>query len=332
MPEMTLNEAIDTAVARAMAEDDRIVVFGEDVPMIRSGLATRFGADRVMPAPISEAAFVSAGAAAAMAGLRPVVELLMADFIAVAMDAVLNHIAKLETFAPGWPCPLVLRVPCGAGYGDGGQHGQTLWGMLGQIPGISVAVPSTPADGHGLMLAAIAHDGPVILLEHKLLAQDWLSFLGGGGRDTVTFDVPKVGARGAVDPESDPIPLGRAAIVRAGTDVTVVSLAVGVHRALAAADEAGLSCEVIDLRSVRPLDSDAVVESVRRTGRLLVVDEDYRDCGLSGELAACVLEAGLTPKFGRVCLEDTIPYARPLEEAALPNVGRIVAALGALSD
>jgi pyruvate dehydrogenase E1 component beta subunit len=218
----------------------------------------------------------------------------------------------------------------GAGYGDGGQHGQALWGMLAAIPGLTVVVPSTPADAAGLMAAAIESDDPVVFMEHKLLSELWLDSLGRGGRETVSFDVPPEGAAGEVPDPLEPIPFGRAVVRRQGEDVTVASVAVGVHRALAAAEElagaGGPSCEVIDLRSLRPLDIETVVESVGRTGRHLVGDEDYREYGLSGELAAVSLEAGLTPRFGRVCVEDTLPYARHLEDAALPNPDRIAAA------
>lgn len=329
MLELGYGEAIDRALEDGMARDDQVVLIGEDAPMIRSALFSRFGADRVLGAPISEAAFFGAATGAAMAGLRPVVELYMVDFIAVALDVVLNHMAKIQAFSGGeWPCPVVVRAPCGAWYGDGGQHGQALWGMLASIPGLTVVAPSTPADAYGLMTSALRHDGPVVVLESKLLSQEWLEFLGRLGRDTVSFDVPAAGAQGAVDPQA-PVPFGQAVVRREGGDLTVCSLAVGVHRALQAAEALaadGIECEVLDLRSLRPLDGAAVVESVRRTGKLLVVDEDYREFGLSGELAAVVLEAGLSPRFGRVCVDDTIPYARDLELAALPNVERIKAA------
>ncbi len=330
MTRMTCDDAIEAALARAMADDDRVIVLGEDVHTMRRNLYVRFGATRVRHTPISESAFVGAAVTAAMGGLRPVVELIMVDFVGVALDAVLNHMAKLEGFTGGrWTCPLVLRAPVGGGYGDGGQHEQALWGLLGAIPGLSVVVPSTPADAAGLMLAAIRHDGPVVFMEHKLLSAVLLDFLARGGRDTVSFDVPAAGARGDVPEPLEEVPIGVAAVRREGSDVTIASLSVGVHRALAAAGQLateGISCEVIDLRTVRPLDRDAIAISVARTGRLLVVDEDYRDCGLSGELAATALEAGLRPAFARVCVEDTIPYARPLEQAALPSVARITAA------
>jgi pyruvate/2-oxoglutarate/acetoin dehydrogenase E1 component len=330
MRSMTFAEAIEDALAFAMAQDERIVILGEDVQMLRVNLFTRFGGDRVVAAPISESAFVGAATAAAMAGLRPVVEVMLVDFIGVAMDALLNHAAKVEAFSGGkWSAPMVVRAACGGGYGDGGQHEQSLWGWLAHIPGLTVVVPSTPADAGGLMLAAIQHEGPVIYLEHKLLADYWLDFLGAGGRSTVTYDVPTRGAEGPVPDHWHPVPIGKAATPREGRDLTIAGVGVGVHRALEAADilaEQAFSAEVLDLRTVAPLDTQTLRASVAKTGRLLVVDEDYRDFGLSGELAARVLESGLPVKYGRVCTEQTIPFNRELEDRTLPNTDRIVEA------
>ncbi|MDT8306322.1 MAG: transketolase C-terminal domain-containing protein [Anaerolineae bacterium] len=330
MKTMTFAAAIEDALIQAMAADSRIVVFGEDVQMIRRNLYTRFGGERVRDTPISESAFLGAGVAAAMAGLRPVVEIIMVDFLGVAMDALLNHAAKTYSFSGGrWRVPLVVRTGCGGGYGDGGQHEQSLWGWLAHIPGLSVVVPATPADAGGLMLAALEAEEPVIFLEHKLLADYWLDSLGAGGRETVHYDVPAAGAEGPVPGAWQPLPLGKAVLRREGDDLTIVTLGVSVHRALDAATQLaheGISATVIDLRSVAPLDDEAVVSAVARSGRLLVVDEDYEAFGLSGELAALVLEAGLRPAYARVCTRTTIPYARPLEEATLPNVSRIVSA------
>jgi pyruvate dehydrogenase E1 component beta subunit len=328
--ELGLGQAIDKAIEDSMERDETIVLIGEDVPLLRSGLFARFGSERILAAPISESAFLGAAGGAAMAGLRPIVELYMVDFVAVAFDAVLNHIAKVRDFTDGrWNCPLLIRAPSGAWYGDGGQHGQSLWGMLAAIPGLTVVCPSTPVDAYGLTTTALSHRGPVVLLEPKLLSEDCLEFLGRGGRDTVTFDVPTDGAVGTLESPPAEVPFGAAAIRREGDDLTICSLAVGVHRAFEAAlrlAEEGVSCEVLDVRSLRPLDVQSVVGSVRKTGRLLVVDEDYREYGLSGELAATALEAGLRPAYGRVCVEGTIPYSRRAEEAALPNVDRITEA------
>jgi pyruvate/2-oxoglutarate/acetoin dehydrogenase E1 component len=313
-----------------MADDPRVVLFGEDVPLLRRDLLVRFGPQRVRGTPISESAFLGAGVAAAMAGLRPVVEVYMVDFLGVCMDALLNHAAKVEAFSGGqWTAPVVVRAPCGAGYGDGGQHGQSLWGWLAHIPGLTVLVPSTPADAGGLMLAAVRHDGPVIFLEHKLLSETWLEFLGSGARDTVRFDVPAQGTGGPVPDRWESVPLGKAILRREGKDVTIVSVGVGVHRALEAAqilESEGISAIVMDLRTVSPLDKTAVCEGVARTGRLLVVDEDYESFGLAGELSAVVSEAGVSCRYARVCTQTTIPYARHLEDQVLPNKQRICAA------
>jgi pyruvate/2-oxoglutarate/acetoin dehydrogenase E1 component len=330
MRTMDFSAAIDDALAQAMADDERILVFGEDVPLLRRNLLARFGPQRVLGAPISESAFVGAGVAAAMGGLRPVVEVYMVDFLSVAMDALLNHAAKLEVFSGGqWNAPLVVRAPCGGGYGDGGQHEQSLWGWLAHIPGLTVVAPSTPADAGGLMLAALEHPGPVIFLEHKLLSETWLEFLGSGGRPTVAYDVPPGGRRGPVPNRWEPIPIGEAVLRRQGEDLTMVSLGVGVHRALQAAetlDAERISAAVLDLRTVAPLDKECLCEAVAQSGRLLAIDEDYQAFGLSGELAAVALEAGIPLKYGRVCTQATIPYARQLEDETLPNVVRICAA------
>jgi pyruvate/2-oxoglutarate/acetoin dehydrogenase E1 component len=333
VPELTYAAAIEAALAQEMAADERVVVFGEDVHVLRQGLAARFGPERVRPAPISEAAFLSAGVGAAMAGLRPVVEIMMVDFLAVALDALLNHAAKLEGFSGGrWRAPLVVRAACGGGYGDGGQHQQALWGMLAGIPGLAVLAPSTPADAAGLMLAALRAEWPVVFLEHKLLADYWLDYLGAGGRENVSFAVPPAGARGWVEEPLAPLPLGRAAKRREGGDLAIVSLGVGVHRALEAAEALaarGVEAAVVDLRCAAPLDREAIVAAAAG-GRVLVVDEDYVRGGLSGEVAAVLAEAGTGAAFARVAVEDTLPYARHLEERALPNVDRILAAAEAL--
>lgn len=330
MRTMTYAQAIEDALAQAMAADERVVVFGEDVRALRMNLYARFGERRVRQTPISESAFLGAAVGAAMAGLRPVAELIMIDFVAVAADALVNHAAKVDAFSGGrWQVPMVVRAGCGGGYGDGGQHEQALWGWLAHIPGLKVVAPSTPADAGGLLTAAIADDGPVVFLEHQLLSDDWLDYLGSGGRSTVSYDVPAAGRLGEVPDQWEPIALGKAAVRQAGSDVTIAGVGVGIHRAAAAVEllsGEGISASVLDLRSVAPLDRDAVVSDVGRTGRLLVVDEDYREFGLTGELAATVLEAGLTPRFARVAVESTIPFDPAREQAALPNVERIAAA------
>jgi pyruvate dehydrogenase E1 component beta subunit len=331
---MFFSQAIDDALAQAMTDDPRIILFGEDIPLLRRNLLVRFGPKRVRGTPISESAFLGAGVGAAMGGLRPVVEMYMVDFLGVCMDVLLNHAAKVEAFSGGkWTAPLLVRAPCGGGYGDGGQHEQSLWGWLAHIPGLTVVVPSTPADAGGLMLAALQHEGPVIFLEHKLLSETWLEFLGSGARRTVQYDAPVEGTKGAVPGRWEPLPIGKAMIRRAGDDVTIVSAGVGIHRALQAAESVkveGISAAVLDLRTISPLDKTTFCEWVAHTRRLLVVDEDYEGFGLSGELGAVALEAGISFKYARVCTQTTIPYARDLEDQTLPNVKRICVAIAQL--
>jgi len=330
MSKMNFSEAVDSALAQAMAEDARIVVFGEDMHTLRLNLRARFGEQRVRSTPISESAFLGAAVGAAMAGLRPVVEIMIIDFVAVAASALLNEAAKIEAFSGGrWNVPLVIRSACGGGYGDAGQHEQSLWGWLAHIPGLQVVVPSNPADAAGLFLGALECPGPVVFLEHKLLSNDWLEFMGRGGRTTVRFDVPEAGTRAPVSRGWSAISPGRASVLREGGDLTMVSVAVGVHRCLEAAKvlaEDGISAGVIDLRTVSPLDAETVCSAIEKSGRLLIVDEDYMRFGLSGELAAMALERGLQLKYRRICTETTIPYARNLEDQVLPNTDRILAA------
>ncbi len=328
MARMSFSAAIEAAVAAAMADDDRVIVLGEDVEMLRRNLLVRFGPRRVRNTPISESAFLGAAVGAAMAGLRPIVEVMLVDFLGVALDSLLNQAAKLEVFSGRrWHAPLVVRAACGGGYGDAGQHEQCLWGMLAGIPGLSVVVPSTPADAAGLMLAAVAHNGPVVYLEHKLLADYWLDYRGGAQRAGVAFDVPPDGAEGDVDEPVEPVPLGVAAVRRDGADLALVSVGVGVHRCLEAAQilaDRGLEATVLDLRSVAPLDRAAVIAAGARTGHVIAVDEDYLRGGLSGEIAATLSEARVGAAFARVTTEATIPYARAAETRTLPNVARIL--------
>ena len=224
---------------------------------------------------------------------------------------------------------MVVRASCGGGYGDGGQHEQSLWGWLAQVPGMKVVVPSNPADAGGLMLSAIEDEGPVVFMEHKLLADYWLEYLADGGRTGLNYDIPEDGARGQVPDAWTPVPIGRAKVVREGNDLTMVAVGVALHRCLEAAErlaESGVQAGVIDLRSVSPLDGETVCAEVAKTGRLLVADEDYKGFGLSGELAAVALEAGMGPRFSRVCVEGTIPFDRRREAEALPNAARILGA------
>ncbi len=333
---MKYGQAVDFAVAEAMAEDDRVVTWGEDVKLIHRDLLVRFGPERVRDTPISESAFLYAGIGAAMAGLRPVVEIMLIDFLPVAWSGIVNAASKFRDFSGGrWEIPLVVRAGCGGWYTDGGQHEQVLWGQLAAYPNINVVCPSTPADAAGLMLTAVETDEVVVFLEHQLLSEQWIDYLAGGSRSTVDFDhlIPADGAQGEVPLPLERVPLGRAAVRREGSDVALISLGVGVHRCIEAAQVlggSGIDASVLDLRSVSPLDRDAVVDQVRKTRRVVVVDEDYVRGGLSGEIAAVLLEADVAAAYARVAVEGTIPFAPHLEYAALPNVERIVAAAAGL--
>jgi pyruvate/2-oxoglutarate/acetoin dehydrogenase E1 component len=334
---MKYGQAVDYALGEAMARDDRVLTWGEDVRLIHRELLARFGPERVRDTPISESAFLYAGIGAAMAGLRPVVEIMLIDFLAVAWSGVANAASKFRDFSGGrWEVPLVVRAGCGGWYTDGGQHEQTFWGQLSAYPNINVVCPSTPSDAARLMLTAVQSDEVVVFLEHQLLSEQWVDYLAGGSRSTVSFDqiIPADGTSGDVPLPLEPLPLGKATVRRDGADVALVSLGVGVHRCLEAANVlavSGIEASVLDLRSVYPLDKDAVLDQVGKTGRVVVVDEDYVRGGLTGEIAAVLLEAGLTTRYARVAVEGTIPFAPHLEYAALPNAERIVAAVKGLA-
>ena len=328
MTKMGFAQAIESVLAYAMVEDENIIIMGEDVHTLRINLFARFGKERIKRTPISEGAFVGAAVTAAMAGLRPIVEVMLVDFIGVTMDAILNQAAKIPFFSGNkWNVPLVIRTACGGGYGDAGQHEQSLWGWLAHIPGLSIVVPSNPADAGGLMLSSIYEDNPVIYFEHKMLADYWLDYMGSGGRTTVSFDVPEKGLEGEVPDKWEPIPLGKLNKIKGGNDITLISVGVGVHRSIEAAnilEGKGISAEVLDLRCIAPLDIEGLKKSVSKTEAVLIVDEDYKNFGLSGEICAILLEEGLSFKYGRVCTENTIPYSRELEDQALPNTKRII--------
>lgn len=336
MTVMRYDEAVDHALGQAMAADERIVTWGEDVKLLRRDLLARFGPDRVRDAPISEAAFMYAGLGAAMSGLIPVVELYMIDFAAVGWSAIANGASKFRDFSAGqWDTPLVIRAGVGGWYSDGGQHEQALWGNLAAFPSTLVVCPSTPSDAAGLMLSAVQANSFVVFLTPKLLDGQLLDYLGGESRSTVDLSrlVPAEGAQGEVADPVEPIPIGTAALRREGSDVALVSVGVGVHRSLEAADVLatdGIGASVLDLRSIAPLDREAVIEQADAAGRVVVVDEDYIRGGLSGEIAAMLLESGTTARYARVAVETTIPFAPYLEYATLPNAERIVAAVRAL--
>lgn len=329
---LTLQKAIAEGIGQAMEADDDVLVLGEDIGVYggifgsTEGLLDRFGPDRIIDTPISETGFIGAAIGMATSGLRPVAELMFVDFFGVCMDQIYNNMAKIHYFSGGnVKVPMVLATGVGGGYSDGGQHSQTLWGTFAHLPGMKVVVPSTPYDAKGLMISAIRDDNPVVYMFHKgVLGLGWMTHN------------PR--ATGPVPEEAYTVPIGKAAVAREGSDVTVVALAMDVHKSLDAAEvlaERGISAEVIDLRSLVPLDTDTILESVRKTGRIVIVDEDYHSFGMSGEISARVVEGAfdyLDAPPVRVTTPDiVIPYSRPLEQFALPSVERIVAAVESLA-
>jgi pyruvate dehydrogenase E1 component beta subunit len=326
---LSFREAIREGLAEEMRRDDRVLVLGEDVAggatrthmesgeawggvfAVTKGLIAEFGGSRVRDTPISEMGFIGAAAGAAALGLRPVVELMFVDFHGVCWDQIYNQAAKMRYMLGGQVrMPLVIRTMFGAGIGEAGQHSGCHYSVFTHMPGIKCVVPSTPADAKGLLVAAIRDDDLVVMFEHKLL----------------------YGERGPVAVDCEPIPLGRARIARSGDDVTIVALGLMVKRAMAAAqalEEEGVACEVIDLRSTSPLDEAAVLSSVRRTGRLVVVDEDNPRCSVASEIVALVAEraiAALKAPPARVCAPHSpVPFSPELEEAYLPSEEEIAA-------
>jgi pyruvate/2-oxoglutarate/acetoin dehydrogenase E1 component len=320
---LTIAKAMSEAIAQEMDRDSGVFVMGEDIGKLggvfgtTQGLLDKFGPDRVRDTPISETGFISMAVGAAALGMRPVVELMFVDFFGVCMDAIYNLAAKQAYFSGGHvKCPLVLMTAVGGGYSDAGQHSQCLYGTFAHLPGMKVVVPSNAYDAKGLMTAAIRDDNPVIYMFHKnLQGMGWLGTVPGA-----TVDVPE---------DAYEVPIGKAAIARPGADITLIGLGATVHQALDAATALasdGIDAEVIDLRSLVPLDRDAIRRSVAKTGRVLVVDDDYRSYGVTGEIIATVAEAGIELKSPprRIASPDVpIPFARPMEQFCLPNAGKI---------
>ncbi|MGQ4556123.1 pyruvate dehydrogenase complex E1 component subunit beta [Halobellus sp. GM3] len=325
--ELTMSRAMVSAIAHEMRENDEVFYMGEDVADYggifdsTQGLREEFGYDRVMDVPISETAYLGAAVGAAQVGMRPIAELMFVDFFGVAMDQIYNQMAK-NTYMSGGnvPVPMVLTAAVGGTYNDAAQHSQTLYGTFAHIPGLKVVVPSTAYEAKGLMHNAIRDDDPVLYMFHKrLMGIGWLPAPEG----------PKTPV-----PETDyTIPFGSADVKRDGEDVTIVTLGLHVHRALDAAETLageGISAEVIDLRSLVPLDTETIVDSVQKTGNLVVVDEDYRSYGVTGEIVASVADEALEAldSVERVALPDVpIPYSRPLENEVVPDADDIAAAV-----
>ncbi|MFF7490097.1 alpha-ketoacid dehydrogenase subunit beta [Streptomyces luteogriseus] len=314
----TYREAMREALREALRSDDRVFLMGEDVGRyggcfgVSLGLLEEFGPERVRDTPLSESAFVGAGIGAALAGLRPIVEIMTVNFSLLALDQILNNAATLLHMSGGQlPVPLVIRMTTGAGRQLGAQHSHSLEGWYAHIPGIRVLTPATLEDARHMLAAALADPDPVLIFEHGSL---------------YNFS-------GELLPPSGPVNLDHAAIRRPGTDISLVTYGGSLPKAVAAADELaaeGISAEVIDLRTLRPLDDAAITASVARTHRAVVVDEAWRTGSFAAEVSARITEGSfydLDAPVERVCsAEVPMPYARQLEEAALPQTADIVAA------
>ena len=323
--EMTYREALRLAMREEMERDDRVFIMGEEVGLfegsykVTAGLMDEFGEDRVRDTPISEEGFVGAGVGAAMLGERPIVEIMTLNFLLVAMDQVVNHAAKVGAMFGGEVrVPMVIRTPNGAGNQLTAQHSQSFDGWFAGTPGLKVLAPSNPADARSLLKAAIRDDDPVLFIEN----------------------LPIYKEKGEVDTDDDSAgEIGRAAVVREGSDLTIVSHSFATVRALKAAatleKEHGASVEVVDLRSLRPLDTQTIAESVARTNRALCVEEGWPSYGVTAEIAARIQKASfddLDAPVERVGMAEVpLPYSKPLELAAMPGEKRLVdAALATL--
>ncbi len=319
--ELTMAAAISEGMAQEMERDENVFVMGEDVAKYggifgaTGGLLDRFGAERVMDTPISETAFIGAATGAAAEGMRPVVELMFVDFFGVCMDQIYNHMAKNIYMSGGnVKLPVVLTTAIGGGYNDAAQHSQCLYSLFAHVPGLKIVVPSNAYDAKGMMIEAIRDDNPVMYFFHKgIMGLLWMAYFTGS-----TTHVPE---------ESYTVPFGKAKVVREGNDITLVTLSQMVHKSMQAAETLesdGISVEVIDLRTLVPLDKDTILNSVAKTKRLCVADEDYLSFGLSGEIVAIVAEnldsIDLTCPVKRLAVKDMpIPYSPPLENAAIPQ-------------
>jgi pyruvate dehydrogenase E1 component beta subunit len=317
MTEITYRGAIAAGIAQEMERDETVVMLGEDIGAaggvfkLTEGLLDQFGPDRIRDTPISEQAIVGAAMGAAMTGLRPIAELMFSDFFAVAWDMVANQIAKTRYMTDGQvTLPLVLRTANGAGLRFGAQHSQSVENWVMAIPGLKVVAPSTPADMKGLLAAAIRDDDPVIVCEHKALFAE----------------------KGDVPEGEHVVPLGEAAVLREGRDVTLVGLAAMVPRAMAAAEtlaaDHGIEAEVIDLRSLIPLDARTILSSVAKTSRLFTVEENPRVGGWGAEIVSLVADEGFysldAPLVRITTPHIPLPSAAALEDLAIPSVDKIV--------
>ena len=309
--ELTFGEAIREALAEEMRRDPRVVLLGEDVAeagtpfKVVKGLVEEFGKDRVVDTPISEAGFTGLAVGAAMTGLRPIVDIMFGDFLALIMDQVVNQAAKIHYMSGGkWKVPMVIRATMGATRRSAAQHSQSLHAWPSHVPGLKVAIPSTPYDAKGLLKAAIRDDNPIVFFEDKI-------------------SYAKV--KGPVPDEDYVIPLGVADIKREGRDITLVATSSMVQVALGAAamlEEIGINAEVVDPRTTWPLDEKTLIESVRKTSRCIVVDEGYYRYGITGEIASVIAEGAFYDLDGPVrrigARHVPVPFSPPLEDATVP--------------
>jgi pyruvate dehydrogenase E1 component beta subunit len=322
---MTYREALRLALSEELARDEHVFVMGEEVGVfegaykVTAGLLEEFGPDRVRDTPISEEGFVGAGVGAAMLGERPVVEIMTLNFLLVAMDQVVNHAAKIGAMFGGEVrCPLVIRTPNGAGNQLTAQHSQSLEAWFAGTPGLKVVAPATPADAKGLLKSAIRDDNPSLFLEHKWIYR-------------------RIKEQVSEDPELL-VPIGSADVKREGSDVSIITYGAMVHKALEAADalaQRGISAEIVDLRTVYPLDEETILRSIEKTSRALVLYESYRFLGIGTEVAAVIAEKAFehldAPVVRLAPPNVPVPFSPPLEDAFLPQIADIEAAVDRLA-
>ncbi len=322
MAEMSFRGALRLTLQEELQADENVFLMGEDIGAyggsysVTKGLFEEFGPERIMDTPISESVIVGAGIGAAMGGLRPIVELMTINFSLLALDQIVNNAAKLSYMSAGQiNVPMVIRMASGAGSQLSSQHSQSLEGWFAHIPGIKVVVPYTPRDARGLLKTAFDEQNPVIFIEHTAL----------------------YARKGEVPDEDYAIPFGQAEVMREGGDVTLIGYSGSVYQTLGAADlleEAGREADVINLRTLRPLDVDTIVTSVRKTHRAVVIEDDWKFGGFAGEISAIIMEEAfddLDAPVARVCGADVpMPYAKALEQAALPNPRQVADAALAL--
>ena len=309
--ELTYAQAVKEALAEEMRRDPRVCILGEDVAeagtpfKVLSGLVEEFGKDRVIDTPISEAGFTGVGVGAAMTGMRPVIDIMFGDFLTLTMDQLVNQAAKVHYMSGGkWKVPMVLRTTLGATRRSAAQHSQSLHAWLSHVPGLKVAMPSTPYDAKGLLKTAIRDDNPVIFFEDKMMYRQ----------------------KGPVPAEEYTIPLGVADIKRVGKDITLVGTSSMVQVALGAAamlEKDGISAEVIDPRTTWPLDERTLVESAKKTSRAIVIDEGYARYGVTGEIASVISEGAFynleAPVKRMGAMHVPIPFSPPLEDVTVPT-------------